>query len=79
MSDMIISEGPGDRRTFFKTIGRTLVIGLTGGTVAYMVKSGRISTCINELSPCSSCIVLKQGCELPKAVDHRKQESNAKF
>jgi hypothetical protein len=79
MSDMTAKEGVGDRRMFFKTIGRTLVIGLTGGTVAYMVKSGRISTCINELSPCSSCIVLKQGCELPKAVEHRKQESDAKF
>lgn len=71
-------ELPEDRRSFFKTVGRTLMIGLTGGTVVYMVKSGKIDTCIQELSPCTTCAVLKQGCELPKAVSHRRQMSDGK-
>jgi hypothetical protein len=67
-----------DRRAFFKTVGRTLVLGLTGAGVAAMVQKGRIDTCINELSPCSKCVVLKQGCDLPKAMEHRRMESDAK-
>jgi hypothetical protein len=67
-----------DRRAFFKTVGRTLVLGLTGAGVAAMVRKGTIDTCINELSPCSKCVVLNQGCELPKAMDHRRMESDAK-
>jgi len=65
------------RRAFFKTVGRTLVLGITGAGVAAMVRKGTIDTCINELSPCSKCVVLSQGCELPKAMDHRRQ-SDAK-
>jgi hypothetical protein len=69
-------DGTEDRRAFFKTLGRSLVLGLTGAGVAAMVQKGRISTCINELSPCSQCVVLKQGCELPKAMEHRRMESD---
>jgi len=78
MSEMLSNDVPEDRRTFFKTVGRSLVIGLTGGTVAYMVQSGRINTCVQELSPCTTCAVLKQGCELPKAVSHRRQLTDGK-
>jgi len=60
------------RRAFFRAVGRTLVLGLTGAGVAAMVQKGRIEVCINELSPCSKCVVLKQGCELPKAMEHRR-------
>jgi hypothetical protein len=69
------SEG---RRAFFKTVGRTLVLGLTGAGVAAMIQQGKIDVCINELSPCSKCIVLAKGCELPKAVEHRRMEADAK-
>ena len=79
MSDRSAAETPRDRRSFFKSVGRTLVIGVTGGGVALMVKSGQISSCVQELSPCSSCAVLKQGCELPKAVDHRRLLTDAKL
>lgn len=65
------------RRAFFRTVGRTLVIGLTGAGVASMVQKGRIEVCINELSPCNTCVALKQGCELPKAVDHRRKLTDA--
>jgi len=58
------------RRSFFRTVGRSLVLGLTGAGVAAMVQKGRIEVCVNELSPCSKCIVLQQGCELPKSMDH---------
>ena len=64
------------RRAFFKTIGRTLVLGVTGAGIVTMVQKGRIDTCINVLSPCRVCVALKQGCELPKAMDHRRMESN---
>ena len=67
-----------DRRAFFKTIGRTLVLGITGAGVAAMVQKGTIEVCINELSPCNQCVALKQGCELPKAMDHRRTVSDAK-
>jgi hypothetical protein len=43
-----------------------------------MINKGRIEVCINELSPCSKCVVLAKGCELPKAVEHRKMESEGK-
>lgn len=76
MTTMTQQEGSEDRREFFKTIGRTLVLGLTGAGVAAMVQKGRVEICINELSPCSKCVVLKQGCELPKAVEHRRMESH---
>ena len=78
MTPMMQNEGSEDRRAFFKTIGRTLVLGLTGAGVAAMVRKGRVDICINELSPCSKCVVLKQGCELPKAVEHRRMEADAK-
>ena len=78
MTTMAQNEGSEDRRAFFKTIGRTLVLGLTGAGMAAMVQKGRIDVCINELSPCSKCVVLNQGCELPKAMDHRRMESDAK-
>lgn len=64
------------RRAFFKTVGRTLVLGVTGAGIVTMVQKGRIESCINVLSPCRTCVVLNQGCELPKAMDHRKMESN---
>ena len=73
MSDMAKEDITEDRRSFFKTVGRNLVLGVTGGGIALMIKHGRISTCINQLSPCNSCVALKQGCELPKAEAHRKQ------
>jgi len=78
MTPMMQNEGSEDRRAFFKTIGRTLVLGLTGAGVAAMVQKGRIDVCINELSPCSRCVVLSQGCELPKAMEHRRMEADAK-
>jgi hypothetical protein len=76
MSRDMSENGAEDRRAFFKTIGRTLVLGLTGAGVTVMIQKGRIDTCINELSPCSQCVVLKQGCELPKAVEHRRKETH---
>jgi hypothetical protein len=78
MSDMPNEGLPEDRRTFFKTVGRNLVLGITGGGIAYLIRQGRISVCINEASPCSSCVALKQGCELPKAEAHRKQEADGR-
>ena len=73
MSNMAKEDATEDRRAFFKTVGRNLVLGVTGGGIALMFKHGQISTCINQLSPCNSCVALKQGCELPKAEAHRKQ------
>lgn len=61
-----------NRRAFMKTVGRTLVLGLTGAGIAVMIKKGQIDPCINQLSPCSQCVVLSQGCQLPKAQDHRR-------
>jgi hypothetical protein len=78
MSDMDKEGIPEDRRAFFKTMARNLVLGITGGGIALMIKHGQISTCINVASPCSSCVALKQGCELPKAEAHRKQESDGR-
>ncbi|MBV8879941.1 MAG: hypothetical protein JO332_08265 [Planctomycetaceae bacterium] len=78
MTDMAQEGFPEDRRAFFKTLGRNLALGVTAGSVVYMIKNGRINTCINELSPCNSCVALKQGCELPKAEAHRKQEADAR-
>ncbi len=78
MTLMIPQEGSEDRREFFKTLGRTLVLGITGAGIAAMVHKGRIDVCINELSPCAKCVVLQQGCEAPKAVEHRRMESDAK-
>lgn len=72
------NEETEDRRAFFKTVGRTLVLGITGAGVAAMIKEGKIEVCINELSPCSKCVVLAKGCELPKAVEHRRTEANGK-
>ncbi len=73
MSNMAKEDSAEDRRSFFKTVGRNLVLGVTGGGIALMFRNGQISTCINQLSPCNSCVALKQGCELPKAEAHRKQ------
>ena len=78
MTDMTKEGFPEDRRTFFKTLGRNLALGITGGGIAWMIKNGRINTCINELSPCSSCVALKQGCDLPKAEAHRKQDADGR-
>jgi hypothetical protein len=64
------------RRAFFKTIGRTLVLGATGAGLYTMIQKGRVDVCINELSPCRVCVALPQGCQLPKAMDHRKMESH---
>jgi hypothetical protein len=79
MSDMAQEGFPEDRRAFFRTLGRNLVLGVTGGGIAAMIQYGRINTCINEASPCSSCVALKQGCELPKAEAHRKQEADGRI
>jgi hypothetical protein len=76
MTDMAKEGFPEDRRAFFRTMGRNLVIGLAGGGIAVMIKNGQINTCINEASPCNSCVALKQGCELPKAEAHRKQDAH---
>lgn len=73
---MTPDSGSDGRREFFKTVGRSLILGLTGAGAAVMYKVGRIGTCINEDSPCSRCIALPQGCSLPKAVTHRKQEGH---
>lgn len=78
MSDMASKGFPEDRRAFFKTLGRNLALGVTGGSVLYALQNGRINTCINELSPCSRCSALKQGCDLPKADAHRKQETDGR-
>jgi len=78
MTLMTTQEGSEDRREFFKTLGRTLVLGFTGAGVAAMIQQGRIDVCINELSPCAKCVVLQKGCEAPKAVEHRRMESDAK-
>ena len=59
MSDMAQEGFPEDRRAFFRTLGRNLVLGVTGGGIAAMIQYGRINTCINEASPCSSCVMLK--------------------
>jgi hypothetical protein len=74
---MTQSEGSEDRREFFKTVGRTLVLGLTGAGVAAMIHKGKIEVCVNELSPCGKCVVLHQGCEAPKAQEHRRNEGDA--
>ncbi|HVR82937.1 MAG TPA: hypothetical protein VMU54_01415 [Planctomycetota bacterium] len=78
MTDMAQEGFPEDRRAFFKTLGRNLALGITGGGIAWMIQNGRINTCINEFSPCSSCVALKQGCDLPKAEAHRKQEADGR-
>ena len=62
-SDMASGRDLEARRDFFKSIGRGLVLGFTGAGVTAMIRSGRINTCIQELSPCTTCVVLKQGCE----------------
>ena len=78
-NDMESEKQKEDRRAFFKTLGRGLVLGVTGAGVAAMIRSGRINTCIQELSPCTTCVVLKQGCELPKAASYRKEQGNGKL
>jgi hypothetical protein len=62
------------RREFFKTVGRSLVLGLTGAGVATMVYRGRIdlSECIDEKGPCARCPRISGGCQLPKAQAHRR-------
>jgi hypothetical protein len=71
---------PADRREFFKTVGRGLVLGLTGAGVAYLAKTGRLdptAICINEHGPCTRCTMLPSGCSLPKAVTYRKEHGHA--
>lgn len=62
------------RRAFFKSVGRAMVLGLTGTGIAYMARNGQIDICINEHVPCTRCTLLKSGCDLPKAVDYRKEQ-----
>lgn len=71
------SEG---RREFFKTVGRSLVLGLTGTGVAAMAWRGRIdlAPCIDEQGPCARCPRITKGCELPKAQTHRKGGGHAR-
>ena len=72
MSD--IEKAPAEgRRDFFKTLGRSLVLGATGVGMVAMVKSGRLnlSKCIDEHGPCRSCVAVT-GCSLPKAEDFKK-------
>ena len=76
MTPMTQESDQEGRRAFFKTVGRTLVLGVTGAGIVSMVQKGRIDTCINVQSPCRTCVALNQGCELPKAMDHRRMESN---
>jgi hypothetical protein len=76
MTPMSQESDPEGRRAFFKTLGRTLVLGVTGAGIVTMVQKGRIETCINVMSPCRTCVALNQGCELPKAMDHRRMESH---
>jgi len=66
------------RREFFKSLGRNLILGLTGAGVAVMIRKGTIEICINEKAPCTQCSLLKGGCALPKAVSYRKQVPDAK-
>jgi hypothetical protein len=63
------------RREFFKSLGRNLILGLTGAGVAVMFRNGQI--CLKEYEPCNQCSLLKNGCQLPKAVSFRKQEDHA--
>ena len=55
----------------------TLVLGLTGAGVAAMVRNGTIDPCVNQHSPCNQCLELQKGCELPKAMDHRRMVADA--
>jgi hypothetical protein len=66
------------RREFFKSLGRNVILGLTGAGVAVMIREGTIEICINEKAPCTQCSLLKGGCALPKAVSYRKQGPNEK-
>lgn len=64
------SEG---RRDFFKTLGRSLVLGTAGVGMVAMAKSGRLnlSKCIDEQGPCRTCVAVT-GCSLPKAEAFKK-------
>ena len=64
------SEG---RRDFFRTLGRGLVLGVTGVGVTAMVRSGRLNVtkCIDEHGPCRTCVAVT-GCSLPKAEDFKR-------
>jgi hypothetical protein len=70
--------GKQPRREFFKSLGRNVILGLTGAGVAVMIRKGTIEICIQEHAPCTQCSLLKGGCTLPKAVSYRKQGSNEK-
>ncbi len=76
MDGMTESGVPEGRREFFKTLGRGLVLGLTGAGAAYMAKNGRIEVCLQQHSPCTTCVALPQGCGLPKAVTFRKEQGS---
>jgi len=69
-----VDEPREDRREFFRSVGRHLVLGATGAGLAAMYAAGLIDpkACINESGPCAMCIKLRKGCELPKAVAFRK-------
>lgn len=69
-----MNESREDRREFFRSVGRHLVLGATGAGMAAMYAAGLIDpkACINESGPCAMCIQLRKGCELPKAVVFRK-------
>jgi len=64
---------PEGRRDFFRTLGRGLVLGVTGVGVAGMIRNGslNVTECIDEHGPCKRC-VLVTGCELPKAEEFKK-------
>jgi hypothetical protein len=64
------------RRAFFKSVGRAMVLGLTGAGITYLARNGQIDICINEHVPCTRCTLLTNGCELPKAVDYRRQQAH---
>ena len=71
---------PEGRREFFKTVGRSLILGVTGAGVASMAWKGRIdlAPCIDEQGPCARCPRIKGGCELPKAQTHRRSVGHAR-
>ena len=64
---------PEGRRDFFRTLGRGLVLGVTGVGVTAMIRNGslNVTECIDEHGPCKRC-VLVTGCELPKAEEFKK-------
>jgi hypothetical protein len=75
MNEPEAAEG---RRSFFRSLGRGVILGAVGAGAAWMATSGRLDLekCVNEQSPCNRCLQLPAGCELPKAVTFRKGKSH---